>query len=270
MNLHSKLKPEKSLVGFIPAAVILIGFFMLWFFWGKQTAYGFMAFAIFAAGFLLLITYVRILNVGFLTNALFLLFAGIMLTGIGGAPFELESGWAGILGAGNLFFMILTLYLVLSRKYKWRGREVLELTAAPVEGTRDGFTARPHPIGKAEYSGQQLMDFTKFLRRNMIALPYVEDDRVFYAPITMAQSFCHLYGWNHDLSGKTWVSFDLGGNVAANIAHKEYLSYHEDLTFDQLCDSLGSLFIEFMEMFKKGDGIRIINRMNALKENPFT
>jgi hypothetical protein len=37
------------------------------------------------------------------------------------------------------------------------------------------------------------------------------------------------------------------------------------LAFDQLCTSLGQLFIEFFELYKKGEGIRVIDRMDDLK-----
>jgi hypothetical protein len=51
---------------------------------------------------------------------------------------------------------------------------------------------------------------------------------------------------------------------------EDYLNYREDLSFAQLCDSLGGLFIEFYELFKRGQGMRIIDRMDALGLSAFS
>ena len=72
-----------------------------------------------------------------------------------------------------------------------------------------------------------------------------------------------------NFSKYSYVSFNLDGKVTLNIGKIDYLKYKEQLTFDQLCESLGTLFIDFLELFKKGEGTRIIDRMNNLKLNPF-
>ena len=35
------------------------------------------------------------------------------------------------------------------------------------------------------------------------------------------------------------------------ISHKDYLDYREPLAFDALCDSLGQVFIDFLELFSR-------------------
>ena len=60
----------------------------------------------------------------------------------------------------------------------------------------------------------------------------------------------------------TFVSFDFNGRVTVNIAKKEYDKYKEEFTFDELCTSLGSLFIEFLKLFQNSDSIRILERIN--------
>jgi hypothetical protein len=52
-----------------------------------------------------------------------------------------------------------------------------------------------------------------------------------------------------------------------HISQKDYLNYREPLAFDKLCESLGRLFIEFAEQHRNGEGVRIIDRMNALQMN---
>ena len=77
-------------------------------------------------------------------------------------------------------------------------------------------------------------------------------------------SFGFILGLKSDYTDETWVAFDFDGNVSVNISHRDYLNYKEALSFDQLCESLGNLFVGFVEMFHRGEGVRIIDRMNAL------
>jgi hypothetical protein len=49
------------------------------------------------------------------------------------------------------------------------------------------------------------------------------------------------------------------------MSKKDYLDFKEELSFDQLCDNLGKLFISFMEYYKKGETQRILDRLNELK-----
>ena len=169
----------------------------------------------------------------------------------------------------GIFCLIWAYYLIFTRQLKWRGREILELAAAPVEEIQNGFTERPHPTGKAEYTKEELLVFARFLLKNLIAIPYVETNRVVLVPIRGTQGYRHLYTFNHDYTRDTWISFDFDGNVAVNITRDDYFAYKEDLSFNRLCESLGSLFIEFFERFKKGEEVRIIDSLNALKINPF-
>jgi hypothetical protein len=50
-----------------------------------------------------------------------------------------------------------------------------------------------------------------------------------------------------------------------HIAQKDYLDYREPLAFDQLCTSLGQVFIAFFELYNKGEGVRVIDRMDDLQ-----
>ena len=48
------------------------------------------------------------------------------------------------------------------------------------------------------------------------------------------------------------------------ISRKDYLGYKEELSFDQLCENLGKLFIKFMEYYRKGEADRIIYELNEI------
>ncbi|MBC8184997.1 hypothetical protein H8E88_28220 [candidate division KSB1 bacterium] len=158
------------------------------------------------------------------------------------------------------------MYFILTRKIKWRYREVLELAALPIKDTLNGFTNRPRVAGKADFTKHELESFSKFIAKNMIAIPYSQRNKVTFL---LAMKIIHKLGMPTDFSKYSYVAFDYDGNITVNIGKNDYLKYRDQLTFDQLCESLGQLFNEFFELFKKGEGVRIIDRMNNLKLNPF-
>jgi hypothetical protein len=96
-------------------------------------------------------------------------------------------------------------------------------------------------------------------------MSYVEADRVVFMPIKMGAEFGPVYGWGYDYRKRTWITFDFGGNISVRISEEDYLDYRDRLSFDQLCDSLGRLFMDFFESFRCGDGLRVIERMDALR-----
>lgn len=166
---------------------------------------------------------------------------------------------------GLIFFSGGMIYLFFTRKIKWRGREVLELAAEPVEESGNGYTARPRPVGRVEFSPEQLRGFARFAARNLIALPYETSKNLTLVPVRMGEEYGRLLGLSGDFRDATWVNFDFGGEVSVHIARGDYLDYREPLAFDALCNSLGQLFIEFFDLYQKGEGVRIIDRMNDLR-----
>jgi hypothetical protein len=171
---------------------------------------------------------------------------------------------------GLFFFILLVVtfwlfYLVFNRKAKWKGREVFELASLPIDTSMNGFTGRPRPSGKAEYTLNQLKGFAEFLQKNLIAMPFKEDKQIVLVPVRMGDEFAFILHPAGFRQSRSWIAFDFHGNVTVNISKKDYLFYREELTFDQLCDNMGNLFIEFMEMYKKGEADRIIYRLDELK-----
>ena len=114
------------------------------------------------------------------------------------------------------------------------------------------------------------MAFTEFSRRNLIAVPYLGKDKVAFVPVMAGREVPFVLGMKSDYTDETWVSFDFDGNVSVNIAHRDYLGYKESLAFDQLCESLSNLFVEFLEMHQRGEGVRIIDRLNTVGVSIFS
>jgi hypothetical protein len=104
----------------------------------------------------------------------------------------------------------------------------------------------------------------------LIAVSYVGKDKVVFVPVMAGREFFFILGLKSDYTDETWVALDFDGNVSVNISHRDYLEYKESWAFDKLCESLGNLFVEFLEIYQRGEGVRIIDRMNAVGVSVFS
>jgi len=270
MNMIRKLKPDRSAIGLVPAAVTLFLTAVVWVAFGLPKAIVFVTAAFMFFSLLVFVAYLRTTNIGYLVNALFIFFAGLVGTNLPSGFLHFDRGVLALCFFLEAVFLGWTIYLMVTRKYKWRGREILELAAAAVNQPGDGFTERPRPSGKIEYSKGELLGFAQFALKNLIAMPYIDTNRVILVPVNLSRAYLYLFGMRPDLSRDTWISLDFEGRVSVNISKKDYYNYTEDLSFDQLCESLGNVFVEFLEKYKKGEAVRIIDKLNAVRENPFT
>ncbi len=129
-------------------------------------------------------------------------------------------------------------------------------------------TATPHGrarLGRWSTVCSRCTLFRRFCARHLIALTYITSKNITLVPIKMGEEFGRLLGLSGDYRDATWVNFDVNGEVSVHIAQKDYLDYREPLAFDQLCTSLGQVFIDFIELYNKGEGVRVIDRMDDLK-----
>ncbi len=157
-----------------------------------------------------------------------------------------------------LFTLFIYMFFVFL-KHLARFRRILELAARPVDDTKNGFTQRPYPSGKAVYSKGEIFGFAEFIKSRLIAIPFVES-----SGITLAfpeDWLGRLYDMHGNYLDDTRVIFQFNGQVSAHITEKDYKKYQEELTFDQLCSSLGNMFIEFMELYKNGEGDHILEKI---------
>ena len=96
-----------------------------------------------------------------------------------------------------------------------------------------------------------------FLKKHFIAFPYSDKDGIMLA-LTDHSKF--WFGRPNGLKD-TYISFNLDGKVSVNIAQKDYQKFNEEFTFNHLCSSLGNLFIEFLELHRKGKSSKIIDKV---------
>ncbi|PWB56406.1 MAG: hypothetical protein C3F13_02390 [Anaerolineales bacterium] len=278
MSLTRKLKPDRNVTGpLIPLGMIAI-FGLTSLIFGVPVGMYITAGMISLFSLYSLYVFLRTRNlpqlVIFVYSA-FLVFVFVVAAGkisvgnITGNPFNsLEFAMAYFFTL--MFFSFVIVYLAATRKAKWRGREIFELAAEPVEKTGNGYTSRPRPVGKVEYSPQQIRQFAKFCGRNLIALPYLSSKNTTLVPIKMGDEYGRVLGLAGDFRDASWVNFDVDGEVSVHIAQKDYLDYREPLAFDQLCNSFGQVFIDFFELVNRGEGIRAVDRMDDLKISIFS
>jgi len=269
MQDTSKLGEDRDITGLVPAIVALVSFALVWIVFGKDAAFNwiFLAFCFFAL--MALIAYLRTRSIGYMASTLYLVACCLLIaTRNGFIP-----GGRDIAPAMSILFMVSVIFLVfmlLTRQVKWRGRDILEMAAQPVDDIVEGYTDRPHPVGRAEFTRREIMDFESFARRKQIAWTYVEPDRVVFVPIKMGDEFGYLFTRYRSYEGETWVAFENDGNVNVHISQADYAHFREDLDFDQLCRSLADVFIDFLELHRKGQDTRIMDRLDAMKIGLFS
>jgi hypothetical protein len=263
MSLVRKLKPDRSITGAVAPLSLLLIFGITALAFGLSTGLVVLAALLWVVCLFYLYAFARTGNLAQLAVFADGAFFGFMVYIAARQVGRLEFALAYFLGL--LFFAIVLGYLALTRRLKWRGREVFELAAEAVEEEGNGYTARPRPVGKVAYSPQQMRDFARYMARHLIALPYRTSQNITLVPIKMGEEYGRLLGLSGDYRDATWVNFDANGEVSVHIAHKDYLDYRQPLAFDPLCASLGQVFIEFCELINKGEGVRIIDRMDDLR-----
>jgi len=262
-----KLKPAPFSKEILLAPISLIIFFFLLSIAGPEIAYLSLIPLFLGLGLLGLLIWLRTKNTGNLVLALMMMVTLVMsiLFAIYGR--DVSKPLIGGIIIALAILMPLLLYMTFSRKNKWRTREILELAAFPVNDIESGFTERPMPVGKADFTPGEMEAFTEFMKKNLIGIPVFDQDKVIFV---INYDYKILLGFNKEYKDKTYVSFDKGGIVLAHISLQDYMKYRDRYAFDQLCESMGKLVIEFLNLYKKGEGQRVIDQLNDLQLNPFT
>ena len=159
--------------------------------------------------------------------------------------------------------LILYIYVLSSKTLNWRYREILELAARPVEKSENGFSGRPFPAGKTSYQKSEILEFSRFMLKHVIAFPFVEGNRVVL--VIPRNMFSYLLFFKKDYHHATHITFYFNGNITVQIAKKDYSQYIEEWTFDKLCQSLGNLFRHFLVLFQQGKAQEIIGLLNGFR-----
>jgi hypothetical protein len=269
MSSTNKLGADRSITGLIPAIITLISIALVWVLLGREAAFLWttFAFGVFAA--FAFVAWWRTRSLGYLASLCYLLACTLLLavkTQIIPGGREIAPGFVILLMVSIVFLV----FMLITKQAKWRGRDILELAAQPVEDVAEGFSGRPRPVGKIEATREEILEFAHFARRKLIAMTYQEADRVVFALVKMGSEFGFLFKPDKGYENETWIAFENDGNVTVNISRADYLNYLDDLDFDQLCRSLADVFIDFFQLHGRGHDSRIIDRMDAMKIGVFS
>jgi hypothetical protein len=129
-------------------------------------------------------------------------------------------------------------------------RPILALSGRRVRDTQDGYTDRPYPAGKFRFPIDELKPFADELKSYAIGNADFSQDKIiffFSNSFRMDNDFSEI-----SLQNRTHIDFDPDGNMTVFIPKKDYEKYKKQLSFDQLCQNLGELFMEFFAMYKEG------------------
>lgn len=131
-------------------------------------------------------------------------------------------------------------------------KQLFRLAAQPVTSSDKGFTPRPFNAGISNFSKEQVTGLAQYLSGKMIACPYFSEKGVFMA-FSMGKSPVKI----KDPSEVSYVSFEYSGNISVHIASADYTRFRNQLTFDRLCESMGKVFLRFMEDYANNQEGRI-------------
>ena len=172
-----------------------------------------------------------------------------------------------------LIWMVLSwiwlFYMMVTGQTRWKGNHILELAAIGVEQSNNAYTERPFPVREIDFTKDEILAMATYLRRNLISIHYNDGDKVYFVPINNNAAMNLLFRQSFNVIEDTWIAFDPSGQVSVHISRKTYLSYKENLAFDQLCNNLGNLFIEFLDDYRKGEDVRIMDKLNTVKSDFF-
>jgi len=177
----------------------------------------------------------------------------------------------------GIFILIISLVAIFSTTHKFSSGFIwfrhlplfLEMAAQPIIAATNGYTSRPFPVGKLHYSKDKIIQFAKYLHKELIATTYVQDDRVIL--VFSNGLFQYIPFLKPDFNHLSYVSFNYQGEIAVNFARRDYKKYWDEITFDQLCNSFGNIIIDFFEAFKKreqGNFFQDLNRKGLRIRQP--
>ena len=272
--MRHKQKPDLDIKGILPPITSVLIFILASIIWGPYVGFNTLGSIILFYAIFIFITFYRTKHVWTLVSVIYMLiFSSLLYSMAPHLTFDVEPQFPLHVKVLMLCTVVLfwwLIYLSFTRKLKWRGRDILELAAYHVEQAEGSFTERPLPTCKVNFSKRELDDFAYFFQKKLMCFVYLEDSRVVFMPLKFKNEYLALYNPNYNYHEKTWVAINYNGNVSVNFSKKDYLDYWEDLAFDELCNSLSDVIIDFLELYIEGKEVRIFDKLNSMKINVFT
>lgn len=274
MSHIRKVKSGSPITTFIPAIIAITLLALSSIFLGISTGIKVIGVVILAYGAISFgFYYLKTKSTIYLISSSYLLAFGFVLIFIrleyDGNPAMVFPPISRLFGVWMILSWIWLFYMIVTNQTTWKGNRILELIALGVEPTNNAYTERPFPIGKADFSKEEILALAKFLQKNIISVYYNDNEKIYFVPTNNKAALSLLVRHEFNVIEDTWIAFDPEGEVTVHISRKSYLSYKENLALDQLCYNLGNLFIEFLEDYRKGEGVRVLDKINSVKSDFF-
>jgi len=270
MITSRKLKPDRSIFGPIQPVIVLAIFGLAIIIWGIENALNVLIFIYLVYFLFTMYTFFRVKNFYFIPVALFQLVVAVFFAFNGKGPFTADPGIIRGISILMVCTIAMSVYVMITKKIKWRGRELFELVAQNVEADPESYTERPRPSGKIEYNRSDLLGFARFYERNLLGICRNENNSLIFIPVMMNQYANTLYNPSFNYRNHTYITIDPEGSVTTFISKNDYFEYKEDLAFDQLSASMGDMHVSFLEWYREGKGVRIMDKINEINMNIFT
>lgn len=217
--------------------------------------------------------YVKTKSYVYLLSSAYLLAFGLVLITIRmeytGRPDLVFPPITRFFGVWMIIFWISLLFLMISKKTVWKGNNLLELAAIGAEPSEDAYTERPFPVKVIEYEKNEISALAKYLARNLICLSFTDNGKIYFVPVNNKHALKLLFQPGFNIIEETWIAFDEKGQISVYISRSSYLSYKENLALDQICMNMGNLFIGFLNDYRKGEGVRIMDKITSVKTDFF-
>ena len=145
-------------------------------------------------------------------------------------------------------------------RLEMNARRLFKLASELIVETSNGYTSRPYTAGKASYTSNELLGFSRILQSRYVALAMHRENGTYFI-FSLNISPLQV----RDPEQASYCLFDKNGNVVVHIAGKDYRQYRQNLSFDQLCDTTGKIFIRFMDYYKEGFEARITEELKSVR-----
>ncbi|MBE9480144.1 MAG: hypothetical protein IMY69_00445 [Bacteroidetes bacterium] len=164
-----------------------------------------------------------------------------------------------VINAVVLLILMAVTSPVLNKAFKLEksARRIFKTAASTVFSATNGFTSRPYSAGYAEYTKDQIIGFTHYLSGKIIVFPVYRENGI-YLTFSMRRSPLSI----NEPSEISYVYFNYEGKITVHISAKDYKRYKEELSFDQLCESMSDVFKRFLNYYINNQESRIIPELN--------
>lgn len=166
-----------------------------------------------------------------------------------------------------LHLLVIVLFIILfwprlsaQERLVANARRLLNLASNMINDTSGGFTSRPYSGGKISLSESDLKGFIIFMEGKYVVKSFVKED-VYFLGFSMGESPLVV----DDPLEISHVRIDGDRNLSVSISSFDYSRYRKTLNFDQLCQSMSGVFLQFIEYYKEGREDRIMNELKAAK-----